>query len=1534
MALPDINFDKIRVFDGSRNTAFEELCCQLASLEPRPTDALFFRKGRGGDAGVECFVRAHSGRETGWQAKYVSEWSSALAQQLDESIRTALKKHPKLGIYIVCIPFDLPDARASKYKTPLQHWEAWQNKWVKTAKAEGRVLEIILWSKSLIAERLTRDEPAYAGRLLYWFDQNNFASTWFTHQFEKARASLGSRYTPDTNVELPIRQEFLGLTRDPSLMLALHKWNVRIQEAAHLAKRAVKDVDAGNATDFAERFDTAVRTFVASIQSSPIPIDQPLPIAEWCDATKPLSDTASEALNWTYSLPQNRDESRSIVANPINTAQHYLYRLSDFAAELIEDLRSPRWHLANASALLVYGEAGTGKSHLFADVVEHQVSVHRPAILVLGSHFVDSDPWRQVLTAIDLPTTLQTNHFLAALDAAAEAAGVRALICIDALNERHGIDVWPCRLAAFLKEAKPFPRIAVALSCRSTYVNFVIPDTISEAELPRVEHKGFSGNASEAAKLYLDKRGIVRPGAPNLVPEFENPLFLKTCCDFLQKEGKRELPKGLSGVTQIFGFYVEAITRALNLRMKLDPHHKIVPRAIQTLASAIVEQGSGYLNKDAAIALLDAIHPSNGQFERSLLTQLESEGALAIEAVQLDDGSRSDEVRFTFERFSDHQIAQTLLDKYFDPANPNSSFAVGTHLHGTVLGEESYRRAGIIEALSIQLPERAKVELVDIIPAKSSDWYLHDPFMHSLIWRDQRFFSNRTFEILKNLVQGEELTAVLFSLATEPLNRFNASYLHKKLMPLSLPERDEHWTAVINRLGDEGGSIPNLISWAIKNGMESIENDRAELTAIALTWLLTSSNRAVRDRSTKALASLLANRLALACQLVQRFEKVNDLYVLERLFTAMYGAVLQGTAPDGHADLALAVYKSVFADGEPPPNALLRDSALGIIEYVKWRGDLPKTVQMKVVRPPYKSDWPIEYVSDELIETYKQKYGKDTFTDAIVGSVVTDGDFARYQLDHLIHHWCQSKRGTKKPATYIDIAKNWIDKFLARASDDQFALFEKFLDAAKENEGEHHGYKVTPTISKMNAAEQKFRKSLQTEGWEEYRVQARHFIRYNLFGKKGYYPDQIANFDSGWGRRWVCKRAHDLGWTSERFADIERYARDGGGRNEHRVERIGKKYQWLATYELAARMADHLAMVSYFGSRRVIKYEGAWQIGLRKIDPSLLVAETHYDGWQSWPSTWWVPLSPVLHEVSPEERLAWRNSEQDIVNDPSLIDVREPKTGRRWLTLDGFARWGQSGISDGSSQIQRDTWFRLNCLIAQKKDRAKLLTWLRNKTLTSSRDLPELELHGDQYLGEYPWHSSLADIPDWNKPDSWQKLPVATRTPVSSYSREQGSYDYSIEKTVRVAIPAPWLMKSFGLHLSNGRNLTYADKKGRVMFFDPSVSEPGPHAALVDRDAFLEMLEREGLAAFWVIAGEKNLHSGHRTDRGWGGRQVHTFVYELKKNNFVCYKHIEYEEPNAEQLSAYLAQSPRAALTKDKAPSRGGKKLKKASAKA
>ena len=1501
MSLPDINFKNIRPLDGNRHAGFEELCCQLARTEAKSAREEFHRKGPGADAGIECYSRRPDGSEVGWQAKYLFRWNTDLTTQLNKSIRTALNKHPRLVEYVVCLPFDLSDSRTGRGKTSKEKWEGWCTAWKEKAGNQNHKLTITFWGKHELHNRLMEENPGY---LLYWFDHEAITTSWFEEQFEKAKDSLGSRYTPETNVELPIRRAFLAFARHPELQKEVDEWFFKVSDLGQSAVDAIRATDANTDKTHSAPLREAIDTFTSSLGKEPIRPDQPYPLDTWTSMVSGCLEFARKALSWVYSLPPSTATSTN--DQPERRAQDYLYRLTDLLHEITDALASNRWQLTNQKAVLLQGPAGIGKSHLLADIVEHHIHAGGPALLFLGSMFIDDEPTRQIQDQLDRPPTEQFKHFLGALDAAAQVANMRAIVCIDGLNERHGINIWPHRLAAFLRTFEDFPHVGVILSCRSTYVPYVFPDLEYMDNLLSIEHKGFAGDGGEAAKVYLDKRGIVRPGAPNLVPEFDNPLFLKTCCDFLKKQGKNELPKGLRGVTAIFEFYNDAITQALNRRMQLDPRHEIVPKAIGKFARALTEAGRGNIAKEEAIDLFESVLRSEGNLEKSLLSQLENEGILTIETVRQEDRSVAEIARFTFERFSDHEIAKRLLDDYLNTDDIASSFQNGQPLHEFVFGPTNYEHAGIIEAIAIQLPEQTNVEILDV--GNKASHVVRNAFTESLLWREQTHFTERTFQLAVELLEADEMNDLLIKISTEPSNRFNARSIHKWLMEMAMPERDACWSIYLASCDFDDSPVRTLISWAMTNGMGPVDEDRAYLAATMLTWFLTTSHREIRDKATKALACLLSQRLSLAARLLGDFAKVNDLYVLERLLAACYGATLQGTSEPGLDTLAQTTFETIFADGKPPANALLRDHARGIIEYAAWRGVLDSAIDLTLARPPYQSPWPIEFVPKELIKNYVEDRGHGSSRDQIVRSTTYDaGDFAKYVVQYMVKKWSPAKLGSQELPTGLSISEDWESEFQSEADDEQMQAFESYWEAferneeSKRREQEKHstiqnGVRiVSPShgpyfkSDELISAERNFQDKVSSDQWEDFRVRAKRFM-----GKQ-FQLDRLAEFDICWACRWICKRAHELGWTPELFGNFDdRYSYDRHGRNNHRIERIGKKYQWLALHELIARMADNLA---YLPGWKESTYQGPHQIGLCDIDPSLLTTQTHYEPWREWDKTWWLPFSPQLRTASLDERHAWLESDSDIINDLSLIDLHDPKTQRDWIALNNFARWTGQGIHNGSKALQRETWFRLTCFVVGRKDLNKVIKHHKSKILTDPSLLPKIDFSRDFYLGEYAWHpeARMSDSQD-SETKFWPRdVPVFST--VMNYGQSPGSYDYSIDETIQLNMPTPWLTEKLKLRLVNGRLLTYVDPNNQMIFHDPSTAEPGPGAALVDKNAFLKMLEENDLSAIWIIAGEKNIYNGSFTDPRFGGALNHTAIYYLDDNGFKQDFHTERKYP-------------------------------------
>jgi hypothetical protein len=176
--------------------------------------------------------------------------------------------------------------------------------------------------------------------------------------------------------------------------------------------------------------------------------------------------------------------------------------------------------------------------------------------------------------------------------------------------------------------------------------------------------------------------------------------------------------------------------------------------------------------------------------------------------------------------------------------------------------------------------------------------------------------------------------------------------------------------------------------------------------------MLTASNRFVRDRATKGLIRLLTGRLAATKHLVERFRDVDDLYVVERVYAVAYGVATRCHNPEEIKELATTVYVSVFANGEPAPRILLRDYAHGVVERALHLG-AEIDVDIDLIRPPYRSEWPHVPSEDELkrlapkpdvsnLERFDPKQAENS-----IHFSVTYGDFASYIIgtNHNLIPW-------------------------------------------------------------------------------------------------------------------------------------------------------------------------------------------------------------------------------------------------------------------------------------------------------------------------------------------------------------------------------------------------------------------------------------------------------------------------------------------------------------------------------------------------
>jgi hypothetical protein len=731
-----INWKHIRTLNGSQSEGFEEFCSQLARRESVPDGSAFTRKGKP-DAGIECYWTLPTGDEFAWQAKYFLFLDNAQWPQLDDSVKTALDKHPRLIRYYVCVPIDLPDARLAGQTSAYQRWLNHVAKWSGWATAKEMSVQFIWWGSHEMLDKLVL--PANAGLANFWFDASVFDSNWFERRLQEAIDTAGPRYTPEVNVDLPIIQELDAFGRTSAWVKRLKKYAADISKAARMA-----GYDSNKLGDHKKRVEEILQSAgIVTSMIRDITVEPTGPLSftnliERMNAVRSALGSASLELSNSERAEDtkpNETKDYSYRENPFRSTRFRLHDLD----RVLEDAGSTFTYtekLARSAFLILDGAAGMGKTHFLCDLATKRLSENLPTILLMGQRFLQaSGPWTQALQQLDL-ARLSSEEFIGSLEAAAQASNARALLMIDALNEGAGRSIWPNHISALLQLATRSPWVSVVASVRTSYEGLVIPTVVSE-KATRVSHFGFADHEYDASRTFFQHYGIELPSTPLLAPEYRSPLFLKTMCVGLRDQGHTRLPRGFHGISQVFRLYTNAINRKLAESLDFDPRSQLVQKALQKFVSAFPSHQTQWLSREDAMTLVDSILP-NRSFHNSLYQGLVGEGLLVEDFIRIRQGEEREFVHLGYERLADHLTAQVLLESCLQRQ------ASGTANEIELAGQDDRLSSGVLESLFIQAPEKLKQELMDFAPSILKHWQWAEAYRQSLVWREPCAFTDRT----------------------------------------------------------------------------------------------------------------------------------------------------------------------------------------------------------------------------------------------------------------------------------------------------------------------------------------------------------------------------------------------------------------------------------------------------------------------------------------------------------------------------------------------------------------------------------------------------------------------------------------------------------------------------------------------------------------------------------------------------------------------------------------------------------------------
>lgn len=1472
----DLDWKGIRPLNGAKDKGFQELCVQLARTES-PTNAKFTAKGNP-DAGVECYCALDDGSEWGWQAKYFHTLGQTQWTQIERSVKRALTKHPSLRRYFICVPIDLPDARITGQTSASQRWNDYVETWQDWASDRDMDIEFVWWGSSELLEMLAQTK--HIGRVYFWFDRRGFDDDWFQDRLYEAIEAAGPRYTPQIHVDLPIAQELHTFGRTvPSFD--------RIKSLARDVRQALRSLSSPNTSDddshtrfewhaLCQSVEEILNGFAALefTSNGALRYDR---LIEKVTATESMASavqtTLSElARDYESRSPDGKKETR----HPQNPFWNWSYRIFNLQATLgtVPSALDQANSLSNASLVVLKGDAGTGKTHLLCDVAKRRIDPGLPTVLLMGQRFLASDdPWSQALKHLDLRHA-SIEQFVGALEAAAQAANNRALLMIDALNERRGRKIWPEHLSSFLAQLNKSEWIGVILSVRSTYDKAVIPSNVLD-QAESVIHTGFAGLEYDATRSFFSYYEIEFPSAPILQPEFRNPLFLKAICEGLKHKSERRMPRGFHGITAVFRLHLDAINERLAASLDYNQKDNLVEEALRRVAEQISKERSRWIPRDQVEEVVNALLPTSG-FSDSLYGGLIDEGILVESLDWRADDSSVEVVFISYDRFADQVVTDYLLSTHLDDSLPEASFASGGSL-AYLFGNGRYDLGDLTEAMCIQVPERTGKELMSFLPGLLSDWSAGQAFLESIVWRELDAFTDDTRALFYRFINQEdhrvEAINTLLTVSTIPDHPLNAGFLDELLRKQAMPDRDAWWSTYLHDAWNTDGPVDRLLDWASNLARHNtLETPVVHHAATTLAWMLTTSHRFLRDRATKALVSLLTNRIGCTIDLVSRFSGVDDPYVGERVYAVAYGVAMRNHDRAEVGSLASVVYEEVFASGSPPVHILLRDYARGVVERAIFLGST-FPVQEQLVRPPYKSDWP-EIPSDDALRMLTPNREGGAWDDRDpewsrnrIRWSVMDDDFAWYVI------------GTNGGAT------NWVPLLLSEGpwqspaertaawlhgvSGPARAAWEDF----KRTEAEQPMVVEVPSdlfpdgdqrlITSNNEDIARFQTRLAS---------SRKKLMERLTEDQLTELEAILGADREWPRfdlhtiqRYVLWRVFDLGWSIERFGDFDRFSIGYSGRQANKPERIGKKYQWIAYYEILAYIADHYQYREQF-NEGLQSYEGPWQESLRNLDPSCILSAT--PGGTSWGphrASWWgkTPISDWMEDKSHGD---WIVHEEEFPNVEELLSSIHPDDESHWLNVRGHFVWRQPHPADVEpNEIdRRELWIDCMGYLIGADTADQFMEWAKCVDFWGRWMPEEPDMYG-LYLGEYGWSPafkySIGSYEAGAESLHFDRCPVPIRPIAFQYHAEIGSFDCSVDDSFSLRLPHYELVDRLKLRWT-GRGTDYLDPRGVLASFDPTAHEDGPTALLLREDLLRDYLSQNDLALCWSILGEKRVLGG------------------------------------------------------------------------
>jgi hypothetical protein len=1334
-----------------------------------------------------------------------------------------------------------------------------------------------------------------------YFGNHELTKDFFKKHIDRSIVGLGPRFTEGLNFKLPIAKYFNDIAKDAVFFKRFLKvaddWILNNGYKKTHANIHLEQIENDN-----EDLKSKVIKWIKGLDNL---VTEKIDI-EWIyDLFERLEGLINSKSDELYKLRWAEEELTKGIKkdysyrSPYETEISRLREISRNNNNFIHDLtKKINIKLANNPYLIIKGDAGNGKSHLLGDIAKTRINNNLPTLLLLGQNLNSfKNIWENFNSELSLDCSKK--ELLTELNNIGRQIGSRLVVLVDAINEGGGKNLWNSRIAEFINDFNQYPFIGLVLTIRTTYLDYVIPEeVINNSKITVINHEGFKGNEYAALKLFCEHHNLKQPHFPILAPEFTKPLFLKLICEAVKEIPEKTFPQGFQGISNIFKIYIQSLNIKFESKREEYKNRKIVEKAIHTLAHACFGKDRRMLPIEEAMELFDKEFPKFN----NLLNDLIEENVFIKRVDYNYERKKNEEViYFSYERLGDFFIAEDLLTKYKKADELKAAFHKDNKL-GKLIDFNYWQHHGLLEAFAVLLPEVYNLEIYEVF-----DWVFIDVsidefrineykdtinnfLLDSLNWRKiesidnekiTNWLSSKSFRI-----SGDELFLKLIELSPITSHPFNSDRLFKILKRHKMPKRDSFWQQHVryyNGYNDDNIAFPirRLIDWAwTPNLSNDIDTETARLTGQTLTWLLASTNRKLRDQTTKALVNLLEQQPEALLSILKVFKNIDDLYILERLYAVIYGCTLRTENNENIIKIATVVYNYVFKKSNPPKHILLRDYARNTIEYAVYKNPRLK-FNLELVRPPYKSKMPDYFPTEEDIKKFeleennsnvKNNYGR---MNNMINHSVLHWDFGRYVVDSNLGHFYSI------PFTFKEEYKSYLGT-LNKKQRGALNSLHSILKTRSKFIDQKDYYKTSRFNEYLEMTNDLLKRTmvyLKNDFSESQITHIENNIipvleKINLKKNRSY-----NNLNSEPIKRWIVNRVFELGYDYKIHGSYDQSSESYNDRSENKIERIGKKYQWIALFDILAMIADNYKMYDNWSEKQTF-YKGPWQLYSRDIDPAFTSRTIKIDDDENEINNilenknWW--NEPNYNNWSQNDA-DWVENLVDLPSTKNIIKITDDNA-TDWLLLERNIKWRQPKQLGQEKYFDRrkDVSYFLQAYLINKKDKNKTLQILTNQNLYDY-NFPESSNPLHLINREKFWSPAYFDI---ERDKEWYLINNINLKVIKASTYAVGEMaDDKSDAHSYYDMPCKTLFE--GMELSYAPiDGEFKNKQGNIVAKNINYRN-----LIIKKSELLPFLEKNNLDIIWALTGEKLSFKSNDWDNNFWKKL--SGIYYLEENEIV-----------------------------------------------